>query len=463
MRKNAVLQFWEGLLRSCNCDETGSPTIEFDAFGARVIFTADEENLKAILATQFADYGKGPKFHGEWKEFLGDSIFTTDGDLWHGSRQLIRPMFMRERVADLDLIEQHTAKLIALMGPGDGRQIRLDKLLSRFTLDAATHFLFGHSAGSLDDENAKFGIAFDEVQRIQALNVRAGPLKFLIPRKPFVQGLKTMEEFIDPWINETLQLTSSQLEAKLSKSDTFIHALARVTRDRSVIRDQLVSLLLAGRDTTASTLSWIFLELARNPHVVTKLKSEILSVIGSSTIPPTYDHIKEMKYLTAIINETLRLYSPVPYNVRASLVDTTLPTGGGPDGKSPIGCPKGTIVGYSTLIMQRRRTNNYPPSSPDPLLWDPERWQSWTPKPWTFIPFNGGPRICIGQQFAMVEMGYTISRIFQEFDAVVDYGNENVLVDEESGRMGFAMKTEILLTPAAGVKIGFVKNGENEK
>lgn len=126
------------------------------------------------MTTQFQDYGKGEQFHVEWKDFLGDSIFTTDGAMWHGSRQLIRPMFIREKVADLDLVETHVQKLMSFFGPGDGRPIMLNKLLFRFSLDAATHFLFGRSVESLDNEQSAFAMAFDEVQRVQALEGRLG-------------------------------------------------------------------------------------------------------------------------------------------------------------------------------------------------------------------------------------------------------------------------------------------------
>ena len=180
----------------------------------RILFTADPENTKAILTTQFQDFGKGQQFHDEWHDFLGDSIFTTDGQQWHNSRQLIRPMFVREKVADLPLIEIHVRKLISLMGPGDGSAVMLNKLFFRFSLDAATHFLFGHSVGSLgelshpaktgfvkpvnsfhltedpcyltydctekasnvsaDVEQSAFASAFDEVQRVQDLIGRLG-------------------------------------------------------------------------------------------------------------------------------------------------------------------------------------------------------------------------------------------------------------------------------------------------
>ncbi|KAK7885389.1 hypothetical protein LTR67_010567 [Exophiala xenobiotica] len=450
-------EFWEWMYEHTGTSSSGnaSYTCELHILdNARVIFTADPENIKAVLATQFQDFGKGVQFHEEWKDFLGNSIFTTDGHLWHNSRQLLRPMFVREKVADLPLIETHIRKLISLIGPGDGKMVMLNKLFFRFSLDASTHFLFGHSVGSLDTEQSAFAAAFDEVQRVQSLEGRLGPFRHLRSRRSFYAGLKAVEAFIEPFITDALALSPAELESKLSRSDTFIHALARFTRDRKVMRDQLFALLLAGRDTTASTLSWLFLELAKNPRVVDKLQAEIDGFLGKDGRPPSYQDIKDMKYLNHTINETLRLYPVVPFNVRASLTDTSLPHGGGADGMSPVGCPKDTPIGYSTLSMQRRR-DLYPPISPsfpyDPLDWVPDRWATWTPKPWNFIPFNGGPRICIGQQFAMVEMGYTIVRILQEFDQIIDYGNERT------------MHADIVLTPAKGVKVGFVKRASHSE
>lgn len=93
-----------------------------------------------------------------------------------------------------------------------------------------------------------------------------------------------------------------------------------------------------------------------------------------------------------VMNETLRKYPAVPFNVRLALKDTTLPRGGGPDGTAPVGILKDTPIGYSTLVMQRRAD-----LTPDPDKFSPERWESWQPKHWQYIPFNGGPRICIGK------------------------------------------------------------------
>ena len=260
-------------------------------------------------------------------------------------------MFQRERVADLDVIEEHIQDLMKHLGTGEAKQVDARNLFFRFALDASTHYLFGHSADSLNVEEQEFALAFDEVQRVQALQGRAGPLRHFMSTKSFKEGLKTMDRFIEPWISEALSLSQEELDTKLQKKDTFLHALARRTRDRKVIRDQLVALLLAGRDTTSTTLSWMFLELSRNPAVVAKLKEEIRQVVGSSRSQrPSYEHIKNMKYLTWVINETLRLYPVVPFNVRTSLKDTTLPRGGGPDGSQPIGIPANTPIGYSSKL-----------------------------------------------------------------------------------------------------------------
>ena len=151
------------------------------------------------------------------------------------------------------------------------------------------------------------------------------------------------------------------------------------------------------------------------------------------------------------------MYPAVPFNIRLALKDSTLPRGGGPDGSQPIGVLKDTSIGYSTLLMQRR-PDMYPPTSAtfkDPNVFSPERWYSWQPKPWTYIPFNGGPRICIGQQFALTEMGYTIVRLLQRFEKV-----ESFMHQIDGGHP--CMKAEIVLQPGDGVRVGFWENS-NEK
>lgn len=119
-----------------------------------------------------------------------------------------------------------------------------------------------------------------------------------VPRQKFKKHIEAIDRFVNPYIEETLNLTPEELATKTKSEEgyTFLHALASYTRDRQLLRDQLVAVLLAGRDTTASTLSWTFYELARAPEITRKLREEIIQQVGLDRAP-TYDDLKSMKYL----------------------------------------------------------------------------------------------------------------------------------------------------------------------
>ncbi|CAG7947660.1 unnamed protein product [Penicillium olsonii] len=458
------LEFWDETVSRAG-GRNNVKTAELDAgISTRAIMTTDPENIKALLTGQFADYGKGEPFHQDWKEFLGDSIFTTDGDLWSRSRQLIRPMFARERIVDTEIFEKHVQHLIPLLGgsnsPSSSKVVDVGSLFYRYTLDAATDYLLGQGTDSLENPQTGFAEAFRYVQQRQSELFRFGVFNFALSKVEFRKQLKVMDEFIQPYISTVLSLSTDELDQKLSKRETFLDALARFTRDPRVLRDQLVAVLLAGRDTTAGTLSFTLFELSRNPDVVAKLRQEIRNRlgVGASGKKPTYTDLKEMKYLNAVIHEIMRVYPVVPFNVRYSLRDTTLPRGGGPDGLEPIGVRAHTRVIYSTMKMQRDPDLYDGPDSKnyyDPQKWIPERWATWQPRPWHFIPFNGGPRICIGQQFATIEMGYTIIRILQAYERIVGLPVEGREKVEDP-----VMRFEVTLSPGSELNCVFIKEGE---
>ncbi|KAL9108912.1 MAG: hypothetical protein Q9227_006308 [Pyrenula ochraceoflavens] len=404
---NRLLDYYNSIFRDATSECPN--LVELNPFGhRRYLMTREPEHVKAVLTGKFADFGKGPLFHELWKPFLGDSIFTTDGDLWQNSRSLIRPMFVKNRVSDLAIFEKWSQVLISKVPPPGEGPIDIMDLFYRMTIDVTTEFLLGHSVNSLNHPQAEFVRAFNDVQRFQMLITVLAPFQIIMPRYRYRRGIRTIENFITPFIHSTLALPPSELEkrSKDDKSFTFLHALARFTRDPTMIRDQIIAVLLAGRDTTAATLSWAFYELSHYPDKWAKLRTEVLSTCGP-TRKPSYDDLKNMRYLTHILNETLRLYPAVPYNVRFALADSTLPGVPG-SGQPDIACVKGDSIVYSTLAMHRRR-DLYPPTTKefaDPGVFSPERWDVWTPKPWNYIPFNGGPRICVGQAFAMAEMAY---------------------------------------------------------
>ena len=174
----------------------------------------------------------------------------------------------------------------------------------------------------------------------------------------------------------------------------FADELVTKTNDKYQVRSELLNILLAGRDTTASLLSNAWWTLARRPDIFQKLQEEIAHLNGEA---PDYQQIKDMKYLRAFFNESLRLHPVVPLNSRQALVDTTIPLGGGPDGRSPVFIPKGGVVAWSVYAMHRRK--DYYGEDADEFK--PERWlgEKGLRPGWEYLPFNGGPRICLGREF----------------------------------------------------------------
>lgn len=128
--KDTIYEMWVAMYEK---HSPGHYTLE-SGVGERVILTAEPENIKAILATQFKDYGKGEAFRRDWHMFLGNGIFTTDGTLWHNSRQLLRPQFIKDRLSDIEIFEEHAQTLMTKIG--HGQEIDTLDLMFRFTLDA---------------------------------------------------------------------------------------------------------------------------------------------------------------------------------------------------------------------------------------------------------------------------------------------------------------------------------------
>lgn len=143
--------------------------VEINVLGnQRVIFTQEPEHFKAILTGKFADYGKGPEFHRVWEKFLGNSIFNTDHQQWQESRNLIRPMFIKNRVSDLDKLEKWIQIMMDKF-PAPGQSFDLMDLFYRMTIDVITDFLLGESINSLQHPQSTFVHAFTDVQRAQTM------------------------------------------------------------------------------------------------------------------------------------------------------------------------------------------------------------------------------------------------------------------------------------------------------
>ena len=323
-------------------------------------------------------------------------------------------------------------------------EVDLSPLFFRLTLDSATEFLFGQSVNSqvaaLPDDSAEkrnlerssdldwtsFATAYDNAIMAVGQRGRMGELYWLYNPKSFRNDCKAVHKFADYYVNLALSRDIKQA-APSSISDeekgggggggkkqkyVFLNSLAETTRDPIELRSQLLNILLAGRDTTAGLLGWVFWSLARDQRVFDKLRSVILSDFGTYENPNdiSFAALKGCAYLQYVMSETLRLFPTVPFNSRRAVKDTCLPVGGGVDQKAPLFVAKDHEVNYSVHLMHRRKD-----------LWGndadefkPERWVG-RKAGWEFLPFNGGPRICLGQQHALTLAGFTIVRMMQRF------------------------------------------------
>nr|POF07699.1 cytochrome p450 52a12 [Quercus suber] len=389
--------------------------------GTHFWVTMEPENLKAIQATDFKKWGFPKRRKISLTKLLGDGIFTLDGAGWAHSREMLRPNFAKSQVADLETFERHVAHLIAAV-PTNGATVDLSDLFFRLTMDSATEFLFGESTESLSNGSGEgFALAFSRSQETVGNLTRFGNIYKLFPQyKQLGKDVKFVQDFADHYVRIGLKKRDQVIAAKARDEKNqkyyFIDELVSQTTDPVRIRSELLNILLAGRDTTASLLTNLWHTLSVRPDLWEKLQSE-LAHLGSKA--PTFDQIKEIKFLRALINESLRLHPVVPGNSREAQADTTLPLGGGPDGMAPLFIPKGGLVTWSVYSMQRRKDiygQDAHEFKPERWLDDPVTGKKGLRPGWEYLPFNGGARICLGQQFAITEASYTTIRLCQAFD-----------------------------------------------
>ncbi|KAK0481275.1 cytochrome P450 [Armillaria novae-zelandiae] len=416
-------------------------TFTFNTFSDRRILTTEPEHIKAILATQFQDFEKGHHFYVAAESLLGAGVFNSDDDIWKFHRSMTRPLFNKDRISDFDNFERHAMSTISQIKSRlrEGYPVDFQDVVARFTLDSATEYLFGkdvnstsaglpYPAGSPLSDNPHFVNhpsntfvkAFAAAQGNSALRLQRGQYWPLFEFwedavKPMRQ---VVNEFVEPLLVEALNRKTKgdkrvDDEKDVDEGMSLLARLVENTDDTKVIQDELTNILVAGRDTTASLLTFAVYMMCEHPEMATRLRSEILEKVGTKT--PTYEDVRDMKYLRAFLNETLRLYPSVPLNGRLSKVATTLPE----KGRTPFYVPSDTRVTYSVFLMHRR-TDLW---GPDALEFDPDRFldsrlhKYLTPNPFIFVPFNAGPRICLGQQFAYNEASYYLIRLLQTFSS----------------------------------------------
>ncbi|KAK4545678.1 hypothetical protein LTR36_002631 [Oleoguttula mirabilis] len=469
-------------------DFRDSNTAQRRAFeGSKTILTIEPANLQAVLATQFKDFETGHIRYQQLSPILGRSIFTSDGAFWEHSRALFRPQFARDNINDLESTDRAASALIEALGPTDASGWTPDgdmlPLFFNFTLDTASEFLFGESVDSqtlamkakVQQNSEAYDVEKAGSAGMQATSeqfrddlvivgdhiltrIRMQSLYWVGDSLRFRKAIRSAKRFTEcVYLNHIASESECSLTvfliryfvqraidaAKLDKVDgekaNLLAKLATQSQDREELRDQTLAILFAGRDTTASLLGFCFVRLALHPDILKKLRGTLLTDFVPGK-PVTFAQLKSCRYLQHFLNEVLRLHPTVPLNARVAARDTTLPVGGGKDQSEPVAVRKGETIGYSVYLMHRRKDL----WGEDASEFKPERWEQRIPA-WQFLPFNGGPRICLGQQFALTEASYVLVRLLREFDSIEPVDRAQML--------RFKKGLGLTMWPGDGVKV----------
>eukprot|EP01006_Ploeotia_vitrea_P056813 TRINITY_DN68128_c7_g2_i1.p1 TRINITY_DN68128_c7_g2~~TRINITY_DN68128_c7_g2_i1.p1 ORF type:complete len:502 (-),score=31.54 TRINITY_DN68128_c7_g2_i1:356-1672(-) len=386
--------------------------------------TIDPVNIEYILKTNFSNYGVTPFRADEFHDFIGNGIFNADGDLWKLQRKTASYEFSNARFRTWfqTRFVKHANELVAKLRHAAETKTTID-MQSTFadcTLDSVCDILYGIDLSTWSrDERNRISIAFNAATRDTLLRYTT-PLKLwklfkflnIGKEKELKQQLKILDELCYSVISERKKLSAEEIEEKHDLLSRFVSVSSAADdeylKTDKFVRDMVMSLFLAGRDTTSNCLSWLFVLLDQNPTVQDKLAQEIEACVPAGC-DPTFDHMKAMHYTQAVVSETLRLYPSVPEDPKVALSDDVLPSGG-------FKVKKGQIVGFVPLVMGHSEEL----WGPDVEEFKPERWlhpdtgEYVRQSPYKFTAFQAGPRQCLGQDMANLEVKTILTMIVRE-------------------------------------------------
>ena len=419
--------------RALSRHDTHGHTYTSSILGHNSIHTIDPENILAVTTGNFGDYEKG-----DWArtvaKYMGEGVLVNDGPKWHASRTLLKPLFRRNRAADVKMFEPHADHLIQHIKRQQGANVDFRRAAQMAILDITTEMLTGNSTLSLNkseidagrkNNNASQGPdlldLIDELEPYGNTSIELGifALPILVLRYQRIMALiRGIQGFFKTAIDNMLA-KRRDISGETREDSSTIEEMLGQDMKPSEVQGALQNIFFAAFDTTTALIANVFDCIARQAEILKRLQAELATVVGNK--PLTEADIPRLTYLKATIFETLRLHSPVTYHTRRARVNTVLPRGGGPDGQSSLFVPRGTAVIWSTYALNRQ-AEIY---GPDWEEFRPERWFTGDGPGATFqtkdafMPFGSGARNCLGQQFAMLEVSYIIARVLSAFECFV--------------------------------------------
>ncbi|MDX1615313.1 MAG: cytochrome P450 [Candidatus Promineifilaceae bacterium] len=373
------------------------------------LFCHPEHNIRVLLDNN-RNYTKmpNPSFL-TLQPLLGNGLLTNDGDDWLAQRRLIQPIFHRRRIAHFGevmrtLSEQMLARWRRQLVDGQVK-LDIDQEMTRLTLEIVGLTLFGTE---LSDLTETIGSVFTQVNE-ELADWTTVPFGWLLLRYPIVPDARRtrrrigrLEQVVDQIIRRRrsepvagTDLLSMLMEAEDQDSGS------RMT-DRQ-LRDEVMTLLLAGHETTANALGWTFYLLAKHPAATIRLKAELKQVLNGRL--PTVRDLPALPYTAMVLKESMRLYPPAYMIARWSMNEDLV---GGY-----------RVKGGSGVNLSPYLTHRLPEFWPDPERFVPDRFteeaEAQRPR-FAYIPFGGGPRQCIGNDFAMTEATLILAMVAQSFE-----------------------------------------------
>jgi len=362
------------------------------------------DSVKHVLQENHRNYNKDVLTYKLFRPFLGLGLVTNDGDSWLHQRRLIQPAFHRKRLATYGTLM--TGATVALLerwqtrAEGDA-PLEITEEMMRLTLSIVGQALFSMD---LSHETSTVGPAVTTLVKLLGNYLYAPfpPLSIPTPRnRHMLAAQRELDQVVNSIIARRRQQnvdTGDLLSMLLLARD---EETGQGMNDRQV-RDEVMTLLNAGHETTANALVWTWYLLSQHPEVERRLYDELDQVLAGN--PPTIEHLPDLKYTRMVLEESLRLYPPFCVISRKAIADDEL---GGYH-----------IPANSMILVSPYATQHHPDFWPDPERFDPERF---TPEHeavrphYAHFPFAGGPRLCIGSNFAMMEAQLVLATIAQRY------------------------------------------------
>ncbi len=394
-----------------------APIVKFRLGPRRVYLISDPDLIRDMLVTQHRHLARDPLARQILAKTLGMGLLTSDGDHWKRQRRMIAPALHRQQVHSYaDIMVEHAVS--ATEGWRDGQETDVEREMDRLTLSIVTAALFKV------DSMAHAGTVGDALPALQEIATRQFDRPIQVP------------EWVPTPENRRLRDLSGKLRriviGELRKrragdadSDDLLTMMVQATDAESgegmsdqEICDEVVTLYLAGHETTALTVTYCWYHTARQPAIEARFHEEIDRVLAGH--PPGIEDLERLPYTQRIFKEALRLYPPAYFMVRA--VAEPIEMGG-------HRIPAGSVLMTSQFAMHR-----HPDLWDDPERFDPDRFADDAERGWhkfKYFPFGGGPRICIGNQFALVEGPLILATLGQRFRFELLHGDQQVELEPQ--------------------------------